>query len=77
MAGCEELQPAEEETTGYQQLSSHEQFQSVKNHLFSLNASQYTTYCMATIECKHAILKVPAILDTGSSVSLIFTFSRK
>ena len=71
MAGCEELQPAEEETTGYQQLSSHEQFQSVKNHLFSLNASQYTTYCMATIECKHAILKVPAILDTGSSVSLI------
>ena len=38
MAGCEELQPAEEETTGYQQLSSHEQFQSVKNHLFSLNA---------------------------------------
>ena len=36
-----------------------------------VNNTQYATYCMATIECKHSILKIPTILDTGSSVSLI------
>ena len=36
-----------------------------------VNNSQYATYCMASFESKTLRMKIPAILDTGSSVSLI------
>ena len=72
MAGNEEsmAQPAENNTV-HRQTNFNEQSQPVITPSSCFNATQYATYCMTTIEFNNSTLEIPAILDTGSSVTLI------
>ena len=72
MAGNEDpmAQPAENNKV-HRQTNSNEQSQPLITPSSCFNATQYATYCMTTIEFNNTTLKIPAILDTGSSVTLI------
>ena len=64
-------QPAKENNKVHRQTNQNEQSQpSIINSTY-YNTTRYATFCMTTFELSNSTLTIPAILDTGSSVTLI------
>ena len=74
MAGNEETmaQPAcHDNDKAHRQTHENEKSHSVITDSTYFNTKKYATYCMATFELNNSTLKIPSILDTGSSVTLV------
>ena len=74
MAGNEEsmAQPAcHDNDKAHRQIHENEKSQPVITDSTYFNSQKYATYCMATFELNNSTLKIPSILDTGSSVTLV------